>query len=403
MTDTVVLDAPAALLLDAERLSAVVGQDVRATSLRRKPGLSTSAALVATGADGLPRPVGWVRVATASHRDKTAKARTLAAERGRTVEVTVEPEDGLHVAWGGLDTDPRLIRSLDRLDGSGVLPALTDAAGSRVRVLRYNPLRRLVVRVEDPASHAEPVVVRVTARSHASMTAGARALAAAGVPVLAPLRADAAPPGLRPSSLVSISPWVADTGPTTAQLAHALGEAVARLHALTPGLEALAGTRLTRYDEAESLGRSRTTIRAVRDLDPRLGLRAEQLLGRVGPAPGGGPDAATPRLLHGDLSLDQAVLGPDGVRVLDLDRLGVGHPDRDLGSFVASELLRTGTDAALAPFLQGYGRDPGAAALRPHVAHAVANRLVEPFREGRPDWHGAVVERLDLLETVVSG
>lgn len=403
-------DAHAALLLDADRVSALVGRPVRAVALRRKPGLSTSAALLAADAPaGAPTVLGWVRALLPAHRAKLAKAQALAARRGRSVHVRrvdgPTPEEDLLVAWGPIATDPRLIRPLDRL--TRVVPDLI--GDPRAHVLRYNPLRRLVLRLGP--DHPDSVVVRVTAHPGTAQTRAARLLAGRGVPVLAPVRGPGLPEGLHGSRRVSVWPWVSGPGDlsVTGDLAQgaAAGAALAALHAASADLTGVADLGLPRYDRRHLADQRVTLVRAVGSLDAGLGARAAALLAAA-PAPEPGH---RPVLVHGDFSADQVLAtgAADSTQVtlLDLDRLGVGDPAQDLGSFVASELLRTdGRDPGLGEaVLRGHSADADAttdAVLRPWVAHALVTRLVEPFREGRADWRDGIAHRLDLLEQVLT-
>jgi aminoglycoside phosphotransferase (APT) family kinase protein len=73
-------------------------------------------------------------------------------------------------------------------------------------------------------------------------------------------------------------------------------------------------------------------------------------------------DPAAPTLVHGDLKSDNVLTG-DSLRILDLDRAGVGDPAADLAKFVAdlqwwSPGRRGGAGGLLSAFRGGYG--PGA-------------------------------------------
>lgn len=386
-----------------------MGRPVRAASLRRKPGQSTIAALLATDGQvpGADRVLGWVRAASPGHWPKVRKAARSAAERGRDVHVrepaTHQVGEDLLLGWGPVETDQRMLRSMDRL--TRVLPEGT--RDPRVEILRYNPLRRLVLRI-GPAS-GPALLARLNSGDVTASARAARVLASRAVPVLAPCQRDDVPRPLYGSSRITTWPWVAGPGDLSdvsgeqeqrRRRGRDAGAALAVLHDQGADLHQLA---LPRHGAEEIAARRRTAVRAVSALDPGLGERAARLLASGDPVPGD-----RPTVLHGDFSADQVILDEQGVvRIVDLDRVGTGDPRQDLGSFVASELLRTG-DVGLAPdLLRGYGgrldlTDVADPALVPWIAQGLATRLVEPFRDGDPAWHARVGARLDLLASVLS-
>ena len=241
------------LLLDPGRLSGLLRTPVRATRVRAKPGVSHTAALV--GAED--RVLGWVQALVGPARAKAAKARARAERygHGALIGSLPLPQWDAELVWGGIATDPELGRSLRR---SGL-----DLAAPDLVLLRYNPLRRLVVR--DGGQ-----VVRVTAQPHARrMTTVTRALAERGLPVVAPLQLDpgvagdqvgpeesggrrergGGHPRVRVSRRVSVWPWVegSDLSRTDPASVRAAGQLAARLHRSSPaGLAGPAGAWLGR-------------------------------------------------------------------------------------------------------------------------------------------------------------
>ncbi|OLT18270.1 hypothetical protein BJF80_16110 [Serinicoccus sp. CUA-874] len=176
------------LLLDPERLSALLRTPVRVTRVRPKTGVSHTAALV----DGTG--TGWVQVLVGESRAKGVKARDR-AERyglGHLVRTVPLPQWDAELLWGGIATDPALAAPLRR---SGL-----DLGADGLRVLRYNPLRRVVVRDGEE-------VVRISAARHRDdMVAVAHALHDRGVAVVTPL--DGANGSDRRGGRVSRWPWV---------------------------------------------------------------------------------------------------------------------------------------------------------------------------------------------------
>lgn len=378
--------ATAGVLLDAVLLSDLVGRSVVATRLRHKPGLSTTAALIGLNGPDQGRPYGWVQVCRPQHLDKVANAMRRAAVRGQHIvvrEVPGRPE--VRLVTGTIDTDPRLQRGLDAI--RGVVPSITEAVDSgRVEVMRYNPHRRLVLR---RATGEGSDLLRITARKHDRPGRTLERLRRRGVPVVLPTTAT----GVRDSRRVTVWPWVGRGDlaalPET-RAAGLAGAALARLQS--------APARLGRHDHTEPALRVRLVALAedVRRLDPDAGRRFRllssslDLTGRHAPV-----------LVHGDFSADQVLLDGDGVRVVDLDRMGCGDAHIDLGCFAADQLLRTGGWGLSAPLHAGHGADFDAGALRPWVAFALLARADEPFRSGHLDWLGLLHQRLDQVEAVV--
>jgi aminoglycoside phosphotransferase (APT) family kinase protein len=385
----------AEVLLDRDRLSELVGRPVRAVRLRHKPGLSTTAALVAYGQDTGASVLGWATVSHAGYRDKVSNAVRRAAERGR--DVTVRPVHGagddLLLTFGRVDTDPRLHRALDTL--RPVLPSVDAAvADGRVTVLRYNPHRRLVLRV----NRSVPVVLRATGAKVASPDRLLRSLHRAGVPVLRPVRVEDLPTTPR----TSVWPWFGAgtlaTAPGPRRMATDTGAALARLHAVRPprGLPSW-----TRQGEEDALAGQ---VHALAHLDEAAASTMAALCGTVLNRL---PDRPVVTV-HGDLSADQVLADPwHGVRLTDFDRAAAAPAAADLGSFAAVELLPggSGTDGLTEDVLEAYGSAGGApvpeAELRAWTARALLHRVHEPFRQGDPQWRGRITARLQQVQEVL--
>lgn len=361
------------VLLDADRLSAAVGRPVRATRLRPKPGVKHVAALVdrSTGV-----VVGWAQVLVGATRVKAEKARLVAAEVGLADRVRQrELPAGALLVWGPVETDPRLARALAGLDLSSAT------------LLRYNPLRRLVLRVGD-------AVVRVTAEPHRRRwTRAVQALTGHGVPVLRPATEEQArATGLRGSGRVSVWQWVEghdlSHDATDGQQRHA-GRLLARLHRV----QVDAVPDLERRGWAEVRAAAQATVAQLEEVAPDLGRAARAVLDELPSARGEGADV----LLHGDFSLDQCLAGTDGEVVLgDLDRLCHGPAEVDLGSLWAVGLIESVDVRAVQ---EGY------AAPAPHpvwVAAALLTRVTEPWRAQSPGWAAEVQRRTALAASVLA-
>lgn len=383
--------ASADLLIDRQRLSEVVGREVRATRLRFKPGLSTTAVLL----DATDGPE-WIQASHRAHADKLGKAVELAAQRGR--DVHVHEVDGLTVAHGPVDTDARLQKALDQL--RPVHPSVAAAvAGGQLTVLRYNPQRRLVLRDDRP--DGDPVVLRVTGHKQVGVRRALRRVAAAGVPVVEPLESHGYLAGRR----VTVWPWfgrgdlASDPGGAE-RAALAAGTALARLHRSGLALGPVP-------DPIVALARQAVDLE---DLDPAAADRMRAQAAAVGRRVRAHPWATGP--IHGDFSADQVLVGRPGeesVRLTDFDRAGTGALVADLGSFAAAELLSRGQDwsgvGALPhtrALLEGYGWSGPEDELRTWVARALLTRVIEPFRSADPQWVRALHDRLDQVEQVLA-
>lgn len=373
-------DAVLDRLLDAERLSGLLGRDVRAASVRAKPG-----ALVVLGlAEATTgRPTGWVRVLWPELRVKATKVAERAARRGQ--ELTELALGELHLQSGRIGTDPALASVVRDVARRRVRALVDDPAA----VLRHNPLRRVLVRDGD-------TVVRVTAEPDALGHALLAHLAAAGLPV--PARLD---DGSRPQ--LAVRPFFGDTDlartPTRDGMAWA-GRTLARLHAEGPAV--LRAPALAGLADRTAGGEPLRLAADLARLDPDLGRRAARLAGRLAGRPALGGE---PTLVHGDASADQVLLdrGTGRLQLNDFDRAGVGPAVLDLGSWLAVGPRDAGLDEALLDgYVDGGGLAPSASDLDTARALGLFARVMAPLREAEPTWRAGVAARLDALEEVLA-
>ena len=405
-------------VLDSATLSGLVGQPVRATRLRIKPGLSTVAALQRVDGsdgvegrrdtyDGLPnrgepgesRLVGWVYVCAPGQHDKVGHAIRRAAERGLVLPSRSWPGDpGLVVAWGRPETDPRLHRGLD-----GLRDSLPDA-----HLLRYNPLRRMVLREPETGD-----VLRITANAHRTRTAGlAVALANQGVATLTPL-----PP--RSGDRERVSRWPFFGG---ADLARRTGDALAAersaialagLHAVpVNSMNSFAGRTcdLPMRDEQGLSRRLAAATSMVTTVIPELTADVVELVAQVHRRcsddirRAGHQDRLA--VCHGDFSADQVLVGPDGVRIIDLDRSCIAPPALDLGSLRATGPLHL--TASVEQAYRGVLRRPDGERfvdlgdVAGWTGYAQLLRLTEPLRDGASDVEARIRRRLAACRDVLS-
>lgn len=359
-------------LLDPERLSGAVGEARVATRVRIKPGVSVSASL----ADSSGAPAGWARVLWPTAHSKADKAAARAAGLG--LPTWIRPlGPGLRIQWGGVASDPALMPHTDRARASGAVDPAT------WRILRHNPLRRLVVRNAG-------TVVRIHARADRRAAALSRFLEAT-IPVPARLD-DGSDPHVCVLADAGGSDLSSPRGTTerVREWTERAGRLFARLHAARPPAPLAAALASPAPATRAAL---EVHARIIGALDDGLGRRIADLA-RAVPEPEPAPAA----LIHADASPDQVLIDEAGAVLLtDFDRARMGAAALDVASYAAS------AGPAMAPsFLRGYeqagGRIPGGAHMAAAVVHARALSLADPLREARPDWAARVAATLDLME-----
>ena len=377
---------PAAVeaVLDQEWLSNLTGWPVRAARLRIKPDVSLAVGLedAATG-----RPAGWARLLWPVARAKADRAARRARERGlRTVRR--ELDGGLVLHAGRLASDPALMEHLGRAAAGGLVE---DPGGARV--LRHNPLRRLVVRTGAG-------VVRITSTPQDDELR-LRDFIAARVPG-APIPAAApgfAAPG--PPTHISALRFVGDAdleraalpGAALAAATAAAGAALAALHASARHLPADLAARLPgRRADGRRAGAVHASV--LRALDPALAARVRALDERLPAAP------PAPRVLaHGDFTPDQVLVRLDdgAVWLTDFERSRLAPAATDLGSYLAVVDDATGR-ALLDGYADAGGRVPDEADLAAGVLGARLARLAEPLRHADTRWRERIGRELEELE-----
>ena len=366
------------LILDHGRLAQCLGLDrIERTYLRYKPGTKCVLAFGSGAA---------ARVAMAYPPDRYPMLRGREALRAAGDAVRFFDALCVTVLPATLDRDLRALKKLadpaqaGRLLGRMLGPL---AAEARLHLLRHNPNRRAVLRLDGPQGPL--ALAKLHARGEwAQALANARmAEAHGGAPVL----------GVAEDRHLIVQGWVAGrplwseaTGLADAAAITATGAALARLHACDPG----AARAITAAEDREGLFAStRALAELLPDLAPQAGALAREIAAQLAGQDGPGT------LLHGDFSADQVVIGRDGPVLIDWDRAGRGDPARDLGSFLArldvqaldGDLPRATAARAAEALLAGY---EGAAALPQGLAaqrtRALLALLPEGFRQRRPDW-----------------
>ena len=411
-----------ARVLDPGWLSEQAGRPVRAARLRIKPRTS----LVVGLDDTAGHPAGWLRFLWPISHNKAARTRREAGELGLE---TAEHELGeLLAQTGPLPADPKLLKRIAAATASGKL-----GCWEASQVLRYNPLRRVVVRdgmrvVRVATSRDRGVafdrfiagVVETPLRLDDGTLDGVSVHAFTGAQDLAGLLAGNPPS--RPSDESWLSRAASDSDESRlsraasdsdeSRLSRAASEASGpcRNH---PGADRgpirAAGAMLARLHAAgvpDDLARSL----ALRAPDPvAQGLAHAALLDELAPglaermrrvvARFPGAASAIPVLSHGDLSPDQVLTTRAGDRVwlTDFDRACLAPRAVDLGSFIAV----LDDDAFLDGYRDGGGQLPPGDQLRRAVAASLILRAADPLRRASRAWEQEISANLDRIMEVL--
>jgi Ser/Thr protein kinase RdoA (MazF antagonist) len=265
--------------------------------------------------------------------------------------------------WLELPTDPEL----------PALPRLQASAGEW-RVLRFVPLRRMTLWHQPPSGPAR--IVKLKRPDRAADAAHRLALAFAATnrrPGIAmPRLLKTSPDGAFALPLCPGTPLGAGLPCDAATTLRAIGRMQATLHRCSP-------TGLPPDDPPLH------PLPLIAALCPGLPLSdlADQLRHR--PAP------SALVLCHGDFALDQILLGPDGLSLVDFDHCHRGEAAADIARFLVTlaEAPPPGLTAAQAgpAYLAGYAEirePPNPALLDWHFAEAVANRILVCLRKDQP-------------------
>ena len=386
---TTTADAVAAVL-DADRLSKLLGRPVRAARLRIKPEVSVLVSLT-DRSTGLT--AGWARLLWPVSHSKAAQAERLAASLGLQPPVTRSLDEGLLLQCGEVLTDPKLAEPLAQATELGVL-----GSWEARDVLRYNPSRRLVLR--DGST-----VLRLRTGGGGPADEVQRTLSG-----LLPV------PGLLDSQAVaqcegrlSVQQWCGDTnladvyadnvdGPATAQ---GLKEGTRRVGALLAELHSCAGQlpadlidRLP-HQPAGSRELAEVHARQLDVLAPELARRV-RAVGDMLPfhLPG------TPVLTHGDASPDQVLYEYSTGRIwlTDFDRVCLAPAAMDLGSYLAEA-----PSCQRHALLEGYAVHrlvPSDEELGWAIALSRLARLADPLRRAHPSWRERISADLAAIERI---
>ena len=397
-----------AAVLDDDRLSELVGENIRITRVRYKPRTSVLVAFCHTGKG--TENYGWALTSTTSGYSKLhGRAQRSANDGGGIRLVCPDPRrrDAV-VAIGGFEDDWALRKNLGWLRGLGLdrlgsvrragQPFLNGAA----RVLRYIPECRLVLL--EP-TRGGPIVIRTAAGpvpDDERMLL--RRLELHGVPVLRRLGdADCSRHGISASPAWGGHDLSAGEDPQAARLA---GEALAVLHGVP--VEAQPDPAEDAKDLLRQLTANRDMVAA---LLPALADPAAKVAARIYRRLAGRAGHGAAVVVHGDFSADQVLVGGSEVRLIDFDRSHPGTSDADLGSFAAVEEMSLWRGPADGPrgshtdyLLEGYVRAGGVitpAAVDAWTAFRMFTGAVDPFRNRSPDWATDMARHIDRASELV--
>ncbi|MFT0848554.1 phosphotransferase [Actinomycetaceae bacterium L2_0104] len=374
--------AEAERVLDPEQLEALLERPASLERLRVKPGRS----LLASWSSDVPETSGrgdlarhgWVALLT--DPDKAAGVLRRAARGGATV--TVHRRDRL--LSGGIETDPKLARPL-----AHARKLLDDS--TRVDVVRYNPARRLILRIRGPRVPDGDSLLRISPKGLGPLLRAEEAWSRSGAPV----------PrhrwwGLRTTAAV-VPFWghgdLSDIRDIAA--ARACGRAIATVHGSDPHMFS---------DEASNGISAVPTAPAtppegpITALLPRLTSRIRLVNDRLRLATRNLPATAVP--IHGDLTPDQVLTDGAEIRIVDLDRARIGSAAQDLGTWGAACLLLETPELNRA-FLDGYRELLPVPDLAPWICGSLLASALEPFRNWCPDWALRIERRVDLAAHVI--
>lgn len=397
----VILDPAAVTEEIARALPALGVVAAQATYVRFKPPTSCLVGyrLILNDGDDVD---AYVRTTASVDDPKLKKAVAAARLRsgGSTTAALLDPCTAVLVHPSDHDL-PALARLAHPEQRRHILARALDAAptdGWQLQRLRYKPERRWVGRLTDMAgTHLLLKVHR--AAQHAAVVAGAAAFRRAQAPV-SELVGSSRRHGL------TIHQWVdgstaADVLSTDSPDADAVpstvGALLAQLHSLGPDAARTSSQPLgTRPGEGHALAAG---VAAIAALEPDAGIRAERIAGHIADQIGGRPGSI--RLLHGDCSFDQVIIGAHGPVLIDVDRATSGDPHSDLGQLLADLTLLQVTGAltddrpiaaaVLASYTAAGGRiDPERLAV--FTAARLLRVAPEPFRRRRDCWAAELSE-----------
>lgn len=379
---------------------------LKATSLRVKPDVS----VIFSWTDTRTGALGWGRVLWPVSHSKAKKIPTLTAEQlnfaqmfGLSYEIYTLPligfqTDGepLLIQWGSYASDPVLATEF-----AAYLAPYASSAPSQLKVLRYNPLRRLLFSLNGQ-------VVRLTKTPKPAAFFGLwEDFAKAELPVVPLLHANTAAPVSKLLNGKDGEKYLAGATASQSESFHRqAGQSFARLHQINPTGYAGQTQELTQLlvantpkilSQTDAHQRILTPLAARGSaLEKALETQLPQLVAKVLPLTG-------PAVLsHGDASADQLIvvskLGGNEIYLNDFDRACLAPAALDLGSYLQIHARGAAQQQA---FLSGYqdiaGELPNSTQLRMGRLYGALGRLANPLRTAQPDWETQITNQIHQL------
>lgn len=404
-------------LLDEDHVSELFTTPVRVSHLRIKPevALIASVSHADTG-----NAAGWIRLLWPVSHSKAAKAHTQAQQWGQTTRSRHITPDIL-ADWGSVDADPMLAEHVGawRLSSSQYasnadrFDSVTSPEGmwAQAQILRYNPLRRLVVR--DGAR-----VSRIHAKA-APQRRQVMELISHSVPI--PQLLDIPEETSHITSMAAcgngdLSELIAARPDKEFRLAahRSAGELFARLHL---GADVDSPEDVALLSCLPRVGADTARVSAVahagilEHIDTLAAQRLRALAGRLDDnySSRTSDSASGVVVSHGDASADQILTTNtlDSMWMNDFDRVCLATPSHDLGSYQAALIsdaqptICEDTDAFLAGYGQAGGALPSEEDLRLSTVQSLISRLAEPLKAGQMNWQTLIHQRLDTIEELV--
>lgn len=352
-------------ILDSRCRDTLVGPASVIDRLRVKPGRSLVAGW------STPENRGWLALLTSEDKVEGILRR---AARGAS-DVVLHRHTTSYVLSGSIDTDPRLARPLAR-----ARKRINDAA--RVDVVRYNPSRRLVLRVRGNGIPGGDAMMRIAPNGLDRLLHAEQQWARSGAPVLnhtwwGHKKTAAITPYWGAGDLVTLRENNA---------AYACGRAIALVHRSNELKQPTIATSVLRHEAPREVAVVAVLLPELRERLDAVAARLRESVVEAGTVP-----------IHGDLSPDQILTDGSQIRIIDLDRARLGSPNEDLGTWCASCRLLRAPELETA-FLDGYATVKEIPELAPWISRALLGGALEPFRRWLPDWPREIEQRLSMAE-----
>ena len=372
------LDAHAMAPLFGGMLDSQTVPDVRVHSVRYKPGDNVVVEYAVDTGSGWSTAVAYATAQSGleTKRDRRRNLRLAHRVAGKTPArdpLTYLPEVSALVQWLPLDLRlPLLTLSGKKLARRLANAGVTEVAPERPKLLRYLPRRRAVLRTG-------PHVVKLyrDALDFEDAQRGLRAVAALHNVRTPPCEA------VLPSDQSTVQLFVNGRSPSLRPLAsEEAGSLLADLHADTV-------LQLPRTTTTDILAKSSVRADFAGHLMPELRGELNSLIADLAAAAPPGLPAVTS---HGNFHAGQLLASPNGLVMIDVDRLCLAAPAYDLASYAAHVAFgRPGeielVTATLESLLTGYRERP--AGLEWFLANCLLRRLAVPFRHQDEHWPAA--------------